>query len=163
MSPLEGSSVNPSAVSLTYHIHRFPFFPMQPHPPGCLSQTVRNFTLISKDSLPRCLLSLKVHILRTIFNRYICSSSFLHLLLPNISMQREDPSGPLSPKANSAEGQQDLPMLASRMPSLGVRSYDREGFQKDQSPRLLAEKEQQSVESFLQALLCTLVTSEWLL
>lgn len=43
-------------------------------------------------------------------------------------MQREDPSGPLSPKANSAEGQQDLPMLASRMPSLGVRSYDREGF-----------------------------------
>ena len=46
-------------------------------------------------------------------------------------MQREDPSGPLSPKANSTEGQQDLPMLASRMPSsLGVRSYDRKGSRK---------------------------------
>lgn len=106
-------------------MHRAAFFPMSSHPWDCLSQTGRNFTLIAKDSpSSSCLLSLKVHILRTIFNNYTCNSSSSVYYYP-ISICRERMQVvPFSLK-QSTEGQQDLPVLVRGRPFLALRAYDR--------------------------------------
>lgn len=160
MSSLERSSVNLLSVSLIYQMHRAAFFPMSSHPWDCLSQTGRNFTLIAKDSpSSSCLLSLKVHILRTIFNNYTCNSSSSVYYYP-ISICRERMQVvPFSLK-QSTEGQQDLPVLVRGRPFLALRAYDRKvsGWPK---PKALVGKEQWSIESFLPAPPCTL-GSHWL-
>lgn len=86
ISPLEGKSVSPFTAPLIYHIHIFPFSPMWPHLPGCLSQTLIDFTLIAKDSLFYFLLSLKVHILWINLSGYFCSSRFPYFYYYRISL-----------------------------------------------------------------------------
>lgn len=114
------------------------------YPPGCLSQTMRNFTPIYENSLSHCLLYFKVHILRTIFNNHIIALSLPMSIITKYLYSMWCPRvAPFPPKQAQLKVSRTYPHLLEECLLLLMRSYNKKDSRKTIAQGSLQEKNSQ--------------------